>query len=79
MALPELHADLFSRHANPLYVLFSGGRRKSEVKMLYPTRLVVDATENSNPDLSYEREGAGDVRRANNITGRWDGIQTEKK
>ena len=47
--------------------------------MLYPTRLVVDATENSNPDLSYEREGAGDVRRANNITGRWDGIQTEKK
>ena len=42
---PELHADLFSRHASPLevYVLW---RSTKEVKMLSPTRFVADATEN---------------------------------
>ena len=44
--LPELHADLFSRHASPLevYVLW---RSTKEVKMLCLTRFVVDTTENN--------------------------------
>ena len=46
IVLAELHVDLFSRHASPLevYVLC---RSTKEVNMLCPTRLVVDATENS--------------------------------
>ena len=42
--LAELHADLFRRHASPLEdcVLW---RSTTEVKMLCPTRFVVDATE----------------------------------
>ena len=44
--LPELHADLFSRHSSPLeaYVLW---RSTKYVNMLCPTSFVVDATENS--------------------------------
>ena len=44
--LPDLHADLFSRHASSseVYVLWWSTK---EVKMLCPTRFVVDATENS--------------------------------
>ena len=44
--VPELHADLFSRHASPLEVCVLW-RSTKEVKMLCPTRFVVDATENS--------------------------------
>ena len=43
--LAELLSDLFSRHANPLEVLF--WRSTKEVNMLCPTRFVVDAPENS--------------------------------
>ena len=43
-SLVELNADLFSRHASPLEVcVFS----TKEVKMLRPTRFVVDKTESS--------------------------------
>ena len=44
--LPESHTGLFSRHGSPLdlYVLW---RSKKQVKILCPTRFVVDATENS--------------------------------
>ena len=43
--LPESHTGLFSRHGSPLdlYVLW---RSKKQVKILCPTRFVVDATEN---------------------------------
>ena len=43
--LPELHADLFSRHARPLEVhVFVAVDQ--EMEMLNPTRFVVDAAEN---------------------------------
>ena len=44
--LPELHADLFSRHASPLEVCVLW-RSTKEMKLLCPTRFVADATENS--------------------------------
>ena len=44
--MSELHADLFSRHASPLEVWVLWQSTK-EVKMLCPTKFVVDATENS--------------------------------
>ena len=46
LTLPGLQADIFSRHASPLedYVLW---RPLKGVKMLYPTRFVVDATKDN--------------------------------
>ena len=44
--LAGLHTDLFSRHASPLEVDVLCRSTKG-VKMLCPTRFVVDATENS--------------------------------
>ena len=48
IVLPELHTYLFSRHASPLEVYVFVAIDAAEVKMLRPTRFVVDATENSN-------------------------------
>ena len=44
--MPELHAGLFSCDASPVevYVLW---RSTKEVKVLWPTRFVVDGTENN--------------------------------
>ena len=44
--LPELHADLLSRHASPLEFCILW-RSTKEVNMFCSTRFVVDATENS--------------------------------
>ena len=44
--VPELHADLCSRHFSPLNV-YGLWRSVNEVKVLYPTMLVVDATQGS--------------------------------
>ena len=47
MSEPELHADLFSFQASPLEANVFFRRLTEEVKMLCPTRFVVDETENS--------------------------------
>ena len=46
MLMPELHAGLFSCDASPVevYVLW---RSTKEVKVSWPTRFVVDGTENN--------------------------------
>ena len=51
MILAELNADLFSHHSSPLEFMFLWPSTK-EVKMLCPTRFVVDATENSKVDAT---------------------------
>ena len=43
---PELHADLFSRHASPLEAYFLW-RSQIEVKMVCPTVFMVDSMESS--------------------------------
>ena len=65
--LPEVRADLFSRHASRLdvYVLWRSTEEEVIQKMLCPTRFVVDATKNSKgggvaaevsaPRLAYEQ------------------------
>ena len=63
--LPELHTELFCRHASSLevYVLW---RSTNEVNVLYPTRVVSETTENRKdggvaaevcaaPGLGYEQ------------------------
>ena len=55
--LVKLHADLLSRHASPLevYVLW---RSTKGVKVLRPTRFVIDATENSRGGVAAEVRGS---------------------
>ena len=61
--LPELYANLFSRHASPSQVCVLW-RSTKEVKMLGPTRFVVDATENS-------KEGGVAAKVCRSQTGLW--------
>ena len=65
--MPELHTDLFSRHASPLESLcFVAVDEGGEDGMSDEICRRCDRKQNCcvPPDLSYERKGAGEVRTA---------------
>ena len=68
--IPELRADMFGRHASPLevYVLW---RSRTEVKMLRPTRFVVDSMKSSN-------KGGGVAEVCSSQTGLWFGTLRDR-
>ena len=68
---PELHADLFSRHASPSDVCVMW-RSTEEVNIACPTRFVVDATENSKEGVAADPDWAmNKIKRQHTIAHTW--------